>query len=107
MQKVIVGREFSSAPRLLIAAQPTRGVDVGATEFIREQLVLKRSEGTGVLLVSADLSEVLSLADRIVVLFEGQITGVFSQAAAISEEELGFYMLGIKRQTPWEMEAFL
>ncbi len=107
MQKVIVAREFSSEPELLIAAQPTRGIDVGATEFIRGQLVKKRTEGTGVLLVSADLAEVMSLSDRLIVMYEGQITGVFPDAANVSEEELGLYMLGVKRQTPEEMEPNL
>ena len=107
MQKVIVAREFTSEPILLIASQPTRGIDVGATEFIREQLVRKRTEGTAVLLVSADLSEVMSLSDRIIAMFEGEITGVFPDASNVSEEELGFYMLGVKHQSPEEMEAIL
>jgi len=107
MQKVIVAREFSSNPRLLIAAQPTRGIDVGATEFIRDQLVKKRTEGAAVLLVSADLAEVMSLSDRIIAMYEGEITGVFPDATSVSEEELGLYMLGLKHQTPEEMEKNL
>ncbi|HSV85606.1 MAG TPA: ATP-binding cassette domain-containing protein, partial [Levilinea sp.] len=107
MQKVIVAREFSSAPDLLIAAQPTRGIDVGATEFIRQQLVRQRSAGTAVLLVSADLAEVMSLSDRIIAMFEGKITGVFPDASQVSEEELGLYMLGLKHQAPEEMERYL
>ena len=107
MQKVIVAREFSSNPKVLIASQPTRGIDVGATEFIRDQLVQKRTDGAAVLLVSADLSEVMSLSDRIIAIFEGEITGVFSDAASVSEEELGLYMLGVKRQSLEEMEAYL
>lgn len=107
MQKVIVAREFSSDPYVLIASQPTRGIDVGATEFVREQLVALRTSGVAVLLVSADLGEVMSLSDRIVTLYEGQITGVFPNAAKVSEEELGLYMLGIKNQTFEEMEKFL
>ncbi|MBI9044254.1 MAG: ABC transporter ATP-binding protein [Anaerolineaceae bacterium] len=107
MQKVIVAREFSSNPDLLIAAQPTRGIDVGATEFIRDQLVLKRTDGAAVLLISADLAEVMSLSDRIIAMYEGEITGVFPNASEVSEEELGLYMLGIKRQTPEEMETIL
>lgn len=107
MQKVIVAREFSSKPALLIAAQPTRGIDVGATEFIRQQLVSKRLDGTAVLLVSADLSEVMSLSDRLIVMYEGQIAGVFPDAASATEDELGLYMLGIKHQEPAEMEAIL
>jgi general nucleoside transport system ATP-binding protein len=107
MQKVIVAREFSSDPALLIAAQPTRGIDVGATEFIRAQLVRQRTEGTAVLLVSADLAEVMSLSDRIIAMYEGKITGVFPDASQVSEEELGLYMLGLKHQTPEEMEPYL
>jgi len=107
MQKVIVAREFSSDPKLLIAAQPTRGIDVGATEFVRQQLVLKRTEGTAVLLVSADLSEVMSLSDRIIVMYEGEITGVFPDAASLTEEEIGLYMLGIKHQEVEDMEVVL
>ena len=107
MQKVIVAREFSSSPKLLIAAQPTRGIDVGATEFIREQLVYKRTEGVAVLLISADLAEVMSLSDRIIVMYEGQVTGVIPEVSQISENELGLYMLGIKRQTAEEMESYL
>lgn len=107
MQKVIVAREFSSDPYVLIASQPTRGIDVGATEFVREQLVALRTAGCAVLVVSADLSEVMSLSDRIVTLYEGKITGVFPNAAEVSEEELGLYMLGIKHQTYEEMEKVL
>jgi len=107
MQKVIVAREFSAEPKLLIASQPTRGIDVGATEFVRQRLVQKRTEGTAVLLVTADLAEVMSLSDRIIVMYEGEITGVFPDAASVTEEELGLYMLGIKRKTLEEMEADL
>lgn len=107
MQKVVVAREFSSDPYVLIASQPTRGIDVGATEYIREELVEIRSTGTAILLVSADLSEVMSLSDRIVTLYEGEITGVFPKASEVSEEELGLYMLGIEKQNPEEMEKYL
>ncbi len=107
MQKVIVAREFTSDPELLIASQPTRGIDVGATEFVREQLVKKRTDGTAVLLVSADLGEVMSLSDRIIAVFEGEITGVFPDAASVTEEELGFFMLGVKKQAKDDMEELL
>jgi len=107
MQKVVVAREFSSLPKILVAAQPTRGIDVGATEFIREQLVQKRTDGAAVLLISADLAEVMSLSDRIITMFEGEITGVFPDASTIKEDELGYYMLGVKRQSEKEMEALL
>jgi len=107
MQKVIVAREFTAKPKLMIASQPTRGIDVGAIEFIREELVKLRTSGVAVLLVSADLGEVMSLSDRIISMYEGQVTGVFPDAAGVSEEELGVYMLGIRHQTAEEMEAIL
>jgi ABC-type uncharacterized transport system ATPase subunit len=107
MQKVIVAREFSSAPRLLIAAQPTRGVDVGAIEFIHQQLVDKRTDGLAILLISADLQEVLKLADRLMVMYEGQIVAMFADPAAVSEEALGLYMLGTRRQSAEEMALAL
>jgi ABC-type uncharacterized transport system ATPase subunit len=81
MQKVIVAREFSAEPALLVAAQPTRGVDIGATEFVHNQLVAKRNEGKAVLLVSADLAEVMSLADRIAVMYKGEIVGILENGA--------------------------
>ena len=99
MQKVIVAREFSANPALLVAAQPTRGVDIGASEFVRGQLVAKRNEGKAVLLISADLAEVMSLADRIAVMYKGKVVGIFPNSAELTEEELGLYMLGIKAQT--------
>jgi general nucleoside transport system ATP-binding protein len=100
MQKVIVAREFSSDPKLLIAAQPTRGVDIGAIEFIHQQIVDKRTEGLAVLLISADLQEVMKLSDRLLVMHAGHIVATFDNPASVSEEELGLYMLGAKRQSP-------
>ena len=107
MQKVIVAREFSAEPALLIAAQPTRGVDIGASEFVRAQLVEKRNEGKAVLLISADLAEVMSLADRIAVLYKGKIVGIFANTPALTEQELGLYMLGIKEQSAAELALLL
>jgi simple sugar transport system ATP-binding protein len=107
MQKVIVAREFSAEPALLIAAQPTRGVDIGASEFVRGQLVEKRNEGKAVLLISADLAEVMSLADRIAVMYKGKIAGIFQNGPELTEEELGLYMLGIKTQAPVEMQKMM
>jgi len=103
MQKVIVARELSADPKLLIAAQPTRGVDIGASEFVRGQLVQQRNEGKAVLLISADLAEVMSLSDRIAVMYKGEIVAIFSNSReggnpALTEQELGLYMLGLKRQ---------
>ncbi len=103
LQKVIVAREFSSEPRLLIAAQPTRGVDVGAIEFIHQQLVDQRTRGLAILLVSAELQEVLKLSDRLMVLYNGQIVALFEDVASLREEEVGLYMLGAKRQSLDEM----
>ena len=80
-------------PRILIAAQPTRGVDIGAIEFIHKQIVRARDMGLAVLLVSADLNEVMSLSDRILVMYEGKIMGELTQAEATAEK-LGLLMAG-------------
>nr|WP_267962658.1 ABC transporter ATP-binding protein [Thermus hydrothermalis] len=93
-QKIVVGRELLRKPRLLVAAQPTRGVDVGAIEFIHQRLIEARDQGMAVLLVSADLSEVLNLADRILVMYEGRIVGELSPEEA-TEERLGLLMAGV------------
>jgi len=92
-QKVIVGRELASEPRLLIAHQPTRGLDVASTEYIQSLLVQARNAGRGVLLVSADFDEILDLSDRIVVLYEGKIIGELKRGVGISE--LGKLLGGI------------
>ncbi|MCC6798765.1 MAG: ABC transporter ATP-binding protein [Anaerolineae bacterium] len=107
MQKVVVARELSSSPRLLIAAQPTRGVDIGAIEYIHQQLVDQRTNGLAILLISADLQEVMKLSDRIMVMYNGQIVGIFRNTPDLTEEKLGLYMLGAQRQTPEEMEQHL
>jgi len=96
MQKLVIARELALEPRLLVAAQPTRGVDIGAIESIHTRIVDERDRGAAVLVVSAELSEVMALADRIAVMYEGRITGIFD-ADAVTEEELGLYMLGVKR----------
>ena len=92
-QKLIIARELERSPRVLVAAQPTRGVDIGAIEFIHRQIVAARDAGLAVLLVSADLNEVMSLADRILVMFEGRIMGELAQADATAEA-LGLLMAG-------------
>jgi simple sugar transport system ATP-binding protein len=92
-QKLIVAREFHRKPRVLIAAQPTRGVDVGAIEFIHERIVRAREDGAGVLLISSELDEVLRLSDRILVLYEGRVVGEFRRGE-VSEQELGLKMGG-------------
>jgi general nucleoside transport system ATP-binding protein len=91
-QKVVLAREIDRNPKVLIAAQPTRGLDVGAIEFVHRRLVEERGEGRGVLLVSLELDEILSLSDRILVIFEGRIVGEFQPG--VSEEELGIAMTG-------------
>jgi simple sugar transport system ATP-binding protein len=91
-QKVILAREIDRNPSVLIAAQPTRGLDVGAIEFVHRRLVEARDHGRGILLVSLELEEVLSLADRILVVFEGSIVGEFPPTA--TEHELGLAMTG-------------
>jgi general nucleoside transport system ATP-binding protein len=91
-QKVILAREIDRNPQVLLAAQPTRGLDVGAIEFVHRRLVGERDEGRAVLLVSLELEEILSLSDRILVIFEGRIVGEF--APGVSEEELGVAMTG-------------
>jgi simple sugar transport system ATP-binding protein len=91
-QKIIVAREMASKPRVLLAAQPTRGVDIGAIEFIHRRLVAERDEGTAVLLVSAELDEIRSLSDRIAVLYEGRIVSI--EPAETPEERLGLLMTG-------------
>ena len=95
-QKAIVAREIDKDPELLVAVQPTRGLDVGAIEYIHKQLVAERDAGKGVLLVSLELDEVMNLSDRILVMYEGEIVGEFDPKA-VTVEELGLYMAGAKR----------
>jgi simple sugar transport system ATP-binding protein len=96
-QKAIVAREFSRPSRLLVVAQPTRGLDVGSIEFIHKQVVKMRDEGTAVLLVSAELDEILSLSDQVAVMFAGKIIDTMPIDAA-DREKIGLLMAGIKRQ---------
>jgi simple sugar transport system ATP-binding protein len=92
-QKLIVAREFDIKPRLVVVAQPTRGVDIGATEFIHRKLIELRDAGAAVLLVSAELDEVLSLSDRLIVIYEGRIVGEVDPKS-VSEEQIGLMMTG-------------
>jgi simple sugar transport system ATP-binding protein len=94
-QKVILAREIDRNPQILVAAQPTRGLDVGAIEFVHRRLVAERDEGRGILLVSFELDEILSLSDRILVIYEGRIVGEYSPD--VTEEELGIAMTGGRR----------
>lgn len=99
IQKVIVGREFLYDPKLLIVNQPTRGIDVGAIEFIRHKILDMREAKKAILLISSDLGEVLSLSDSIIVMHEGKIVGYIDDTKNVTEEELGLYMLGVKRDS--------
>jgi len=105
IQKAVLARELSSSPKVIIANQPTRGVDVGATEFIRKRLINMRDDKKSVLLISSDLNEVLGLSDSIIVMHEGQIVAYFPDASMITELELGKYMLGIEKQSEEEIKG--
>ena len=96
-QKAIIAREIDKNPDLLIAVQPTRGVDIGAIEFIHKQLIEQRDAGKAVLLVSLELDEVMDVPDRILVMYEGKLVGEF-KPDEVTVEELGLYMTGAKKQ---------
>ena len=98
-QKAIIARELDREPQLLIAVQPTRGLDVGAIEFIHSQLIAQRDAGHAVLLVSLELEEVMSVSDRILVMYEGEIVGQLDPKKT-TREELGLYMAGAKKEVP-------
>ena len=83
---------------IIIANQPTRGIDVGAASFIRQRLLEFRDAGCAVLLVSADLTEIFSLSDRLAVMYKGKFAGFFTDVGSVTEDELGQHMLGIKRE---------
>ncbi len=92
-QKLIIGREFGLRPKLMLVSQPTRGVDIGAIEFIHRKLVELRDEGCAILLVSAELEEVTSLADRLLVIYHGRIVGEVDPKQS-TPEEIGLLMTG-------------
>ena len=95
-QKAIIAREVDRDKPLIVAVQPTRGLDVGAIEYIHRQLVAQRDEGKAVLLVSLELDEVMDVPDRILVMYEGEIVGELDPKTT-TQEELGLYMAGAKR----------
>jgi ABC-type uncharacterized transport system ATPase subunit len=94
IQKVVLAREIYRTPRVIIAAQPTRGLDIGATEYVREQLLVQRRKGVAVMLISEDLDEILALSDRIAVLYEGQVMDIVPRDEA-TPERLGLLMAGV------------
>jgi general nucleoside transport system ATP-binding protein len=97
MQRVIIARELLQQPRVLVACQPCRGVDIGAMEGIHEQLLAQREQGNAVLLISADLTELLALSDRVLVMYNGQVVGELD-GARTSREEVGRFMMGLKAE---------
>lgn len=107
MQKVVAAREMSVDMKLLVADQPTRGIDVGSASFIHENIIKLRDKGVAVLLSSADINEVLELSDKLVVLYNGKITGYFENAKDVDEKELGLYMLGLKNMDHEEVERLM
>jgi general nucleoside transport system ATP-binding protein len=94
IQKVVLARELSRSPRVILAAQPTRGLDIGATEYVREQLLEQRRQGAAIMLISEDLDEILALSDRIAVIYEGQIMDIVPRESA-TPEKLGLLMAGV------------
>ena len=103
IQKVVVAREWNNKPKLMIAEQPTRGIDIGSAAYIHHQLIDMRNSGAAVLLVSADLNEVLKLSDRLIVMYEGEIVAYFPSLKGVTESQLGLYMLGVEHQSEKEI----
>lgn len=97
MQKLVIAREFSLGAKALVIVQPTRGIDIGAIEFIHKSIVEKRNSGCAVLLVSSDLDEIFRLSDRIITLYEGRVTGSF-KTGEIDRESIGYYMTGARNK---------
>ena len=95
IQKLILAREISGTPKVLVASQPARGVDIGAAEYIHERLVEQRAENTAILMISEDLDEIFGLSDRIAVIYEGQIMGIVDPGA-VTREEIGLMMAGVR-----------
>lgn len=103
IQKVVVAREWNTQPKLMIAEQPTRGIDIGSAAYIHHELIDMRNDGAAVLLVSADLNEVLKLSDRLIVMYEGEIVAHFGSLKGVTESQLGLYMLGVEHQSEKEI----
>jgi simple sugar transport system ATP-binding protein len=103
IQKLLLARELSRKPKVVVAAQPTRGLDVGATEYVHQVLMDQRAEGTSILLISEDLDEILALSDRIIVIYEGEIMGEVIAGQA-TPEELGLMMAGVRSQAGESLE---
>ncbi len=104
IQKVVLARELDSDPELVIADQPTRGVDLGASEFIRKQLIELSTKNCGIILISSDLNELLSISDKILVIAEGKLTACITDVEHTNDEDLGKYMLGIEKMNDEEIQ---
>ena len=102
IQRVVLSREFSRNPSLLVISEPTWGLDILSSEFVYKKIVEMRSSKTAILLISANLDEILALSDKIAVIYRGEIVGVFSNTN-LDRESLGEYMLGLKRQSKEEI----
>ena len=100
---MVVAREWATDPKLMIAEQPTRGIDIGSAEYIHRQLIDMRNNGSAILLVSADLNEVLSLSDALLVMYEGKIVAYFDSLKDMTENRMGLYMLGVNKQSSDEI----
>lgn len=98
IQKVVVAREFSANPKIIVADQPTRGIDVGAAQFIHNKFIELRDEGAAILLVSADLNEIIAVSDSLIVMYNGEIVAYIEDINQTNENELGRYMLGVEQQ---------
>jgi len=96
-QKAIIAREIEKNPNLIVAVQPTRGLDIGAIEYIHKQLLNERNSGRAVLLISLELDEVMNISDRILVMYDGEIVAELNPAKT-TMNDLGLYMAGAKRQ---------
>lgn len=105
IQKVVVAREWNTNPHLMVAEQPTRGIDIGSANYIHHQLIDMRNNGSALLLVSADLNEVMALSDRLLVMYEGEIVAYFENLKGITESQLGLYMLGVEHQSEEEIRG--
>jgi simple sugar transport system ATP-binding protein len=104
IQKLVLARELSREPRVIIAAQPTRGLDIGATEYVHQQLLRQRAGGAATLLISEDLDEILALSDRIAVIYEGEIMGIL-EAGEATADHLGLLMAGVQAEDPEQVQA--
>lgn len=103
-QKVVAAREMSTNMDVLIADQPTRGIDIGTATFIRNRIIDLRDQGKAILVSSADINEILDISDTLMVLYDGRITGYFSDTDDLDENDIGLYMLGLKTMSPIEIE---